>query len=76
MRGHAVVSEQGVQEGTKHKPLRGRRVKCQRGEGVLAYLHHLGAACQEVQDPVVQGLVQTQGPRLGDELGGHYGVEG
>jgi hypothetical protein len=33
-------------------------------------------ARQEVQDPVAQGGVQTQGPELSDELGGHYGVEG
>ena len=35
--------------------------------GDVAYLHHLGSAHQEVQDPVAQ---------LCDELGGHYGVEG
>jgi hypothetical protein len=32
-------------------------------------------ARQEVQDPVAQGGVQTQGPELNDELGGYYGVE-
>jgi hypothetical protein len=35
----------------------------------------LGAARQEVQDPVAQGGVQTQGLELNDELGGYYGVE-
>ena len=34
----------------------------------------LGAARQEVQAPVAQGGVQTQGPKLNDELGGYYGV--
>ena len=33
------------------------------------------AAYQEVQDPVAEGDVQSQGPALSDELGGHYGVE-
>ena len=41
---------------------------------VVSYLQHLGAARQEVQDPVVQGWVQTQGPEL--KVGGYYGVEG
>ena len=60
--------EQGVQEGTEHAPLRGPRVKGQRGGGVVAYPHHLGSACQEVQDPVAEGGVQPQGPELSDEL--------
>ena len=34
-----------------------------------------GAVRQEVQDPVAQGGVQTQGLELNDELGGCYGVE-
>ena len=42
--------------------------------GVVSYLHHLGAARQEVQDLVTQGGVQTQGLELSDELGGHYMV--
>ena len=32
----------------------------------------LGVAGQEVQDPVAQGGVQTQGPELEDELGEYY----
>jgi hypothetical protein len=39
---------------------------------VVSYLHHLGTAHQEVQGPVAQGGVQTQGPKLNDELGGYY----
>ena len=27
------------------------------------------------ESPVVEGGVQSQGPELGDELGGDYGVE-
>ena len=42
----------------------------------MANLPHLGSAYQEVQAPIAQGGVQTQGPELSDELGGHYGVEG
>ena len=37
--------------------------------------HHLGAARQEIEDPVAEGGVQAQGPELGDELGWDYGVE-
>jgi hypothetical protein len=36
------MSEQGVQEGTKHTPLRGPRVEDQRGRCVVAYPYHLG----------------------------------
>jgi hypothetical protein len=59
----------------EHAPLWGPCVEDQRS-GVVSYLHHLGAACQEVQDPVALGRDQTQGPELNDELGGYYGVEG
>ena len=34
-----------------------------------------GAARQEVQDPVAQGGVETQGLELNDEFGGHYGIK-
>jgi hypothetical protein len=44
-------------------------------EGDVSYLHHLGAARQEVQDPVAQGGIQFQGLKLNDELGGYYGVD-
>ena len=55
MFGHTVVGEQGIHEGTKYRPLRGPSVKYQRGRHVVAYSYHLGAACQEVQDPVAEG---------------------
>ena len=45
------------------------------GGDVVPYPHHLGAAHQEVQYPVAQGGVETQGLELDDELGGHYGVK-
>ena len=51
---HAVVSEQGLQEGTKYTPLRGPSVEDQRGRRVVAYSYHLGVARQEVQDPVAE----------------------
>ena len=50
-------------------------VEDQRGGDVVTYPHHLGAARQEVQYPVAQGGVETQGLELDDELGGYYGVE-
>ena len=53
--GHTVVGEQGVQDETKHTPLRGTGVVDQRGRCVVTYPYHLGAACQEVKDPVVEG---------------------
>jgi hypothetical protein len=43
--GHAVVNEQGVQEGTKHTPLRDPPLRIS------------VAARQEVQDPVAEGGV-------------------
>ena len=67
---HAVVGEQGVQERAQNAPLWGPSVEDQRGGDVVAYPHHLGAARQEVQYPVAQGGVETQGL----ELDG-YGVE-
>ena len=59
---HAVVCEQGVQEGTKHAPLRGPSVEDQRDRCVVVYLYHVGVARQEVQDPVAEGGVESQGP--------------
>uniref|UniRef100_A0AAZ3RRK7 Pleckstrin homology domain containing, family G (with RhoGef domain) member 5b n=1 Tax=Oncorhynchus tshawytscha TaxID=74940 RepID=A0AAZ3RRK7_ONCTS len=49
-------------ERAEHIPLWGPCVEDQRSG--VAYLHHLGATCQEVQDPIAQGGVQTQGPSL------------
>jgi hypothetical protein len=48
------MTEQGVQEVTKHAPLRGPRVEDQRGGCVVTYPYHLGAAPQEIQDPVAE----------------------
>ena len=69
------MGEQGVQEGAEHAPLWGPCVENQQSGGVVFYLHHLGAARQEVQDSVAQGGVEIQGPELNDELGGYSGVE-
>ena len=41
---------------------RGLRVEGQRGGCVVAYTHHLEEACQEVQDPVAEGHVQSKDP--------------
>ena len=51
--GHAVVGEQGVQEGTKHAPLRGSCVEDQHGRCVVAYPYHLGR-------PVRKSRIQLQ----------------
>ena len=56
------MSEQGVQEGAEHAPLRGPRVEDQHGGCVVTYPYHLGAASQEVQAPVAEGGVSSQGP--------------
>ena len=51
------MSEQGVQKGTEHAPLRGPRVEDLHGGCVVTYPYHLGAAHQEFQDPVAEGGV-------------------
>ena len=55
MPGRAVMSEQGIQEGTEHSPLRGPCVEDQRGRCVATYPHPLGAARQDLLDPVAGG---------------------
>ena len=62
-------------ERAENAPLWGLSVEDQRGGDVVTYPHHLGAACQEVQYPVAQGGVETQGLELDDEFGGYYGVK-
>ena len=49
MFGHAVVGEQGVQEGTKHTPLRCPSVEDQCGRRVVAYPYHLGVRKSRIQ---------------------------
>jgi hypothetical protein len=63
------MGEQGVEEGVEYTPLWGPCVEDQRTGGIVSY--HLGEARQEVQDPVSQGGIQTQGPELNDELVGY-----
>ena len=65
----------GEQERAENAPLWGPSVEDQRGGDVVTYPHHMGAARQEVQDPVAQGGVETQGLELNDEFGGYYGVK-
>ena len=55
--GHAVMGEQGLKEGTKACTHEVPRFEEQCGRCVVAYLYHLGAARQEVQDPVAEGGV-------------------
>ena len=69
------MSEQGVQEGTEHRPLRGPSVEDQRCKGDVNYPHDLGSARQEVQDPVAEGGIQSQGPKVGEERALDNGVE-
>ena len=52
---------QGVQEGAEHAPLWGPSVEDQRSGGDVSYFHNLRVARKEVQDPVAQRKVQTQG---------------
>ncbi len=59
MRGYTVMRVQGVQERTENTVLWGPSVEGQRGGDVAANSDHLPSACQEVQDPVAQGIVQT-----------------
>ena len=47
MPGRAVMSEQGLQEGTEHTPMRSPCVEDHRGGCVVTYPTYLGAACQE-----------------------------
>ena len=58
------MSEQGVQEGAKYTPFWGPCVEDQRRGGVVSFLHHLGAARKEVQDPVAQGGYRPRAPSL------------
>jgi hypothetical protein len=58
--GHAVMSEQGVHEGTEYAPLRGPHVEDQRGGYVITYPYHLWLARQEVQDPAAEGGVSPR----------------
>ena len=54
------MGEQGVQEGADYAPLWGPSVEDQRSGGDVSYLHQLGgAARQEVQNPVAQGMMMS-----------------
>ena len=61
------MSEQGVQEGNEHAPLRGPRVEDQCGRCVVTYTYHLGRTVKksrlwvqrEVFCPRVLSLVMT-----------------
>jgi hypothetical protein len=55
--GHAVVGQQGIEEGSKYTPLRGPSVKDQRGRHVLYYSQHLGE--REIFSPRVLSIVMS-----------------
>jgi hypothetical protein len=52
--GHAVMGEQGVQEGTKHTPLRGPVLRISIADVLLPTLTTLVVALHEAQDPVAE----------------------
>ena len=47
MCGHAVIGEQGVQEGAEHAPLWDPSVEDLRSGGDVSYLHHMGLAVRK-----------------------------
>ena len=73
----AVVGEQGVQERAplSTHPCWDPVLRISGVGMLLPTLTTWGAARQEVQDPVAQGGVETQGLKLNDEFGGYYGVK-
>ena len=56
---HAVVSQQGEEEGAQHTSLGGPRVQGDSAGCAAADPHCLWSLCQEVQQPVAQGGVQS-----------------
>lgn len=69
------MCEQGIQVGTEYAALRGSSAQGQCRGGEVTHSHHLGSACQEVQDPVAKGGVKTLDLELGDELSRQNCVE-
>ena len=67
MHGHAVIGEQGVQEGAEHTPLWGPSVEDQQSGDIVSYLHHLGSGPSGSPGPLAQGEVETQGLKVNDE---------
>jgi hypothetical protein len=73
MKKGSVAASRSVTTTAEHRPNRqganiggsrdmwGPSVEDQRSGDVVSYLHHLGAAHQEVQDSIAQGGVETQG---------------
>ena len=62
-----VMGEQGVQEGAEHTPLGGPVLRISGLEVMFpTFTTWEQPARQEVQDPVAQGGVQTQGLEIND----------
>ena len=74
---HADMGEQGGKEGVEHAPFWGGapELRVSKVEMLFPTFTTWGAARQNVQDPIAQGGVETQGLQLNDELGGYHGVE-
>ena len=64
MRGHAVMGEQGVQDGAEQTPLWGLCVEDQRSGGVISYLHHLGADRKDFQERLHRAGFRPRAPSL------------
>ena len=62
MSGQAVMSEQAVQEGTEHAPLRGPSVEEQLSGCSVTYHDHRGWPIVKVQDLVAEVGVSSHGP--------------
>ena len=62
------MGEQGVREGAEHAPLWCPSVEDQQSGVVVSYR-------QEVQHPIAQDGVETQGLKFNDELRGYYDAE-
>ena len=75
LQSHTFMGEEEVQQRAEDTPLGCPCVISQCGGGVVANPHSLWSACQEVQDPVAEGGVQTQGSELGVELQGNNSVD-
>lgn len=73
--GHAVMCEQGEQEGAEHTALSAACVESEGGGCGGAFPYCLGSAHQEVQDSVAQGGVEFHVSELDDKLWGHNGIE-
>ena len=64
----AVVSQQGVEQGTEHTALRGPCAECDAARDVVADSYCLGSLTEKVQHPIAKGGVEPQLVQFTDEL--------